>query len=125
MAKIVFKAIDATHSDPVVDARGCYKFGDPVDIFADHRDLGRSVKFPTFFVVSCPELEDPEEMKYLLRELTEQEAPDDETPPDTLRRKRYGFQLDQLPDQYRHELFATGYVEMPFYILEGVIEYKE
>ena len=129
MAKIVFKATDNTHSDPVVDARGCYKFGDPVDIFASHRNLGRSVCFPTFMIVDCPELEDPEEMKYLLHELTAQEGGTDEhgepTPPDTLRRKRYGFELDKLPSQYKHQLFGTGYVQMPFYILKGVIKYKE
>ncbi len=129
MAKIVLKATDNTHQDPIVDARGCYKFGDPVDIFASHKNLGSAVCFPIFFVIDCPELENPEYMKYLLNELTEQEAGVDgdghPLPPETLVRKRYGFELDNLPDQYKHQLFGTGYVEMPFYILERVIKYKE
>ncbi len=129
MAQIVFKATDNVHADPVIDARGCYKYGDPVDIFASDRSLGRSVCFPTFMIVDCPEMENPEYMKYLLQGLTEQTSEVDgeghPTSPDTIRRKRYGYNLHLLPSEYKNQLFGTGYVEMPFYILEGVKYFKE
>lgn len=35
MAELLIKAVNATHSDPAKDARGCYKRGDIVDVRPD------------------------------------------------------------------------------------------
>jgi hypothetical protein len=39
MAILLIKDRDATHADPVKDARGCYKRGDVVQVFEDDRVL--------------------------------------------------------------------------------------
>jgi len=123
MAKFLIKATDNYHTDPLVDARGCYKYGDPVVIYEDTQKLGRSESFPLFFCIQCSDVS-VDEVRHYLNSLTEQEKPNEESPPITLTRKRYGFKLDELPEQYKHTLFGTGYVELPFYILKEVINYK-
>lgn len=46
MAELLIKAIDATHSDPVKDARGCWKRGDVVAAFDDGHEWGRLEALP-------------------------------------------------------------------------------
>lgn len=43
---LVIKAVDATHPDPVKDARGCYKRGDIVAVVRDGAEVGRLVELP-------------------------------------------------------------------------------
>jgi hypothetical protein len=128
MAWILFKAVDNSNPDPIVDARGCYKFGDPVVVAPDTQKFGNTEGLPSFLRVRVEDTE-VDDIRHLLEDLSEQEAPLDNegqpTSPNTLIRKRYGFALDQLPTQYRDTLFATGVVELPLYILERVITHKE
>jgi len=46
MALFLIKATDATHADPVKDARGCYKRGDIVDVYEDSRHDGDLIANP-------------------------------------------------------------------------------
>lgn len=59
MAELLVKAIDATHSDPEKDARGCYKRGDVVVAFDDGHEWGRLEVLPPdkggkFVIVKLP-----------------------------------------------------------------------
>ena len=53
MAEILVKAINATHSDPDKDTRGCYKRGMPVNIGEDGTDWGQGTK-GAFVVLKIP-----------------------------------------------------------------------
>ena len=59
MAELLIKAVDATHSDPAKDARGCYKRGDVVVAFEDGHQWGRLESLPPekggkFVIVKIP-----------------------------------------------------------------------
>lgn len=54
MAELLIKAIDANHTDPVKDQRGCYKHGDPVLVMPDGHTWGRCEGFPLFWRVRVP-----------------------------------------------------------------------
>lgn len=54
MAELLVKAVSATHSDPVTDARGCYKVGDPVLVMPDGHPWGAEEGLPKFWIVKVP-----------------------------------------------------------------------
>jgi len=56
MAEILFKAIDANHSDPIKDLRGCYKIGYPVVVMPDDHEWGNEERLPKFVIIKCPEV---------------------------------------------------------------------
>lgn len=54
MAELLIKAIDATHSAPAKDARGCYKRGDPVVVMPDGHAWGTREALPKFVLLKVP-----------------------------------------------------------------------
>ena len=54
--ELLVKAIDALHSDPDKDRRGCYKKGYPVVVMPDGQTWGREECLPKFVIVKCPEV---------------------------------------------------------------------
>lgn len=54
MTSILIKAVDASHPDPIEDARGCHKRGDPVVVMPDHHVWGRLETIPKFWRVRVP-----------------------------------------------------------------------
>lgn len=65
MCEILIKAIDATHSDPIKDKRGCYKIGMPVVVMDDNHVWGNAEKWPTFFVLKIPMVTKDKVLKYI------------------------------------------------------------
>jgi len=65
MAKFLIKAIDANHSDPTKDARGCYKRGDIVAVMPDDHEWGSSECSPKFVKINIPDLDHINAKKYL------------------------------------------------------------
>lgn len=66
MAEFLIKAIDATHSDPEKDKRGCYKRGDFVVVMPDGHEWGKEERLPKFVVVKIPGLSVETAKKYIL-----------------------------------------------------------
>jgi len=54
MSEILIKATDARHRDPLEDARGCYKRGDPALVMPDGHPWGRLETLPRFWRVRVP-----------------------------------------------------------------------
>lgn len=54
MSEILIKARDAHHPDPVEDARGCYKRGDPVLVMPSGHTWGSLETIPRFWRVRVP-----------------------------------------------------------------------
>jgi hypothetical protein len=54
MAELLIKAVDATHSDPAKDSRGCYKRGDPVVAMPDGHSWGVREGLPKFVLLKVP-----------------------------------------------------------------------
>ena len=128
MAQILVKALDSHHVDPIVDKRGCYKFGDPVVVTDDDHKWGSAECIPQFLILKCTDTT-LDDIRHLLDPLTTQtqelDADSNPLPPETLTRKRYQFDFSLLPEQYHTELFACGSVELPYYVLETAIVYKD
>ncbi len=66
MAELLIKAIDATHSDPAKDQRGCYKRGDIVLVMPDGHEWGKEERLPKFVVVKISGLSVEAVKKYIL-----------------------------------------------------------
>jgi len=54
MGTLLIKAVDSRHRDPVKDARGCYKRGDPVLAMPDGHRWGRLETLPRFWRIRVP-----------------------------------------------------------------------
>ena len=50
MCEILVKAVDAAHSEPVKDQRGCYKSGGIVAVMPDGHEWGKEECLPKFYV---------------------------------------------------------------------------
>lgn len=128
MAQILVKIAESVNADPVIDKRGCYKYGDPVVVTDDEHKWGRSECLPSFVILKCKDV-NVDDINHLLDSLTKQTSELDSdgnpTSPDVLTRKRYNFNFELLPAQYKNQLFANGSVTLPFYILETVLINKE
>jgi len=108
MAELLIKAIDATHSDPTKDARGCYKRGDIVDIRPNGFGWGRLEALPPadggkFVIVRINDVS-PAQVRNFVRTRWQTEADgNDET-----RRRRIRIDADLLPANVRNTLHTTG-----------------
>lgn len=54
MAEVLVRAVDNTHSDPVIDAVHCFKAGDVVFVAEDGHSWGSKEALPDFYVVKLP-----------------------------------------------------------------------
>lgn len=64
MAEILIMAINKTRSDPDLDARGCYKLGDIVEIFEDGKMQDPPAESP-FILVRIPGVAKTRLLKYI------------------------------------------------------------
>jgi len=94
MAEFLIKASDNTHSDPIKDARGCYKKGDIVDVRPDGFRWGREEGPPKFYIVKMPDLKVEDARKYM-QPLFSQEL-NKEGWFDKLRRRQYQIDVTTL-----------------------------
>lgn len=82
--ELLLKAIDATHSDPVKDKKGCYKKGDIVEVREENSQYGKKECLPKFLVVNV--LGTMAQWKYLMKpEINEDEM---------ITRRRYNYDFD-------------------------------
>jgi hypothetical protein len=65
MAEILVKATNATHLDPVKDARGCFKRGMPVALVNDGHQWGSAEALPHFVILKFPLVDKSKLLKYL------------------------------------------------------------
>ena len=54
MARLLIKAIDASHADPAIDRSSCYKRGDVVVVMEDDHEWSGAEGLPNFLQVDCP-----------------------------------------------------------------------
>ncbi len=67
MAEVLIKAVDAVHSDPDKDRRGCYKKGYPVNVCPDNHPWGNEERLPRFVVLKIPDAT-VSEVKHFIQE---------------------------------------------------------
>jgi hypothetical protein len=113
MAELLIKAIDATHSDPATDKRGCYKTGMIVEIRPDGCLYGASEGLPKFFIVKIPLV--PVNHPLLIRLTNHQKQqdgflPNSATVPNwlILRRRKCWLQYGNIPVGAQNKLATTG-----------------
>lgn len=124
MAELLICARDATHADPDVDRRACYKRGDPVTVQPDGHPWGRKEGLPRFMVVKVPGVS-VEQMRGLIEEQSEDDdgaaAPEvliprpwglEALPSKAFRRRRWRFMVDSVPQKFRRALAESGVATM-------------
>lgn len=109
MADILIKAVDVTHSDPIKDARGCYKRGDVVEAFEDGKIQDPFPGSP-FVLVRVTGLSKAVADKYI--EST-----------DTLRRK-FKIRIDDVPTAIKQELTTNRVVTVTLAQIKSFIRNK-
>lgn len=113
MAEILIKARNATHPDPEVDRRGCYKRGDPVVVHEDGHVWGAKEGLPNFVVVKIPGVA-ASKVRALMESQTEDDAgtplQDENGAPRAFRRRRWRVLVDNIPSAIRNQLLTTGSV---------------
>lgn len=92
MARLLIKATDAKHVDPVVDKAGSYKRGDVVAIMPDGHTWGGAEGLPNFLQVDTPQSVEA------IQHLTESafDLPNDFENRKTISRRRYSVDLSLL-----------------------------
>lgn len=102
MAELLIKTTDNTHADPVKDRRGCYKRGYPVVVMPDGHGWGNEERLPWFWIVKLPMI-DPALIKEYIAEWR-----DTGNLEQTLQRRRWQLQVEQLPAAALDILTTTG-----------------
>lgn len=108
MCEIIVKAIDATHSDPDKDRRGCYKKGYPVAVYPDGTVWGNEERLPKFVIIKIPgvPVDNPTVQKFVYPELSDTPNEDGSYP--TYRRRLWKLRWDDLPIGARNKLASDG-----------------
>jgi hypothetical protein len=111
---LLVKDSDATHSDPVIDQRGCYKRGDVVQVFAGDTpcQIPPAPPFWGLLVVGIPKgkAEKYEQMGYTDQVLD--------------RRRLFGVVYDTLPTAVKTSLTTTRYAVVQWSSLHGAMRNK-
>lgn len=114
MAELLIKAIDATHSDPGKDFRGCYKRGDIVQVRPDGFAWGRLELLPPAdggkFVVLKITGVTPAQVRNAIRNRwgIDPDSEDEDQAIGPVRRRRIRIDADLLPANVRQTLNQTG-----------------
>src|SRR5574339_729768 len=104
---LLIKDSDATHIDPAKDLRGCYKRGDPVEVFPGTKAIVLPPA-PPFYVVRITNVTYAQAVKF-------QDAWVDRTDPQNpvrVRRRLYACEINNLSTPLRNELLADRYIEV-------------
>lgn len=94
------KAVDATHSDPVKDVRGCYKRGDVVVVMPDGHEWGNEERLPKFVVIKIPGL--------AIADVQHLCDPSRDAAGERTRRRRWNINQNGLPGPVRSALAADA-----------------
>lgn len=111
MAEFLIKAIDATHSDPEKDARGCYKRGDIVVVMPDGHEWGKCECLPKFVIVKIPGLDHEQAKKY-----TEEH--------EGVARRKFRLLVDNVPPSIKKQLRNEGVVSVPWSQVKSFVQNK-
>ncbi len=105
MAELLIKAIDATHADPDIDRRGCYKTGDVVVVREDGHEWGALERPPIFRVLRLPGVPAAD-----VEDLAAEQIEDDNgvVQSDTFRRRAWRLDMERLPAAARAALERDG-----------------
>ena len=122
MCEILIKAIDAKHSDPAKNERGCYKRGDIVVVMPDGHQWGSEEGLPRFVRVKIPGL-DPETVKHII------EPHQDTTDPDPknwvmLARRKWRVLVDDVPQGIIDQLRDNGEVTVTVNQIRNFVKNK-
>ena len=114
-------ARSASHPDPVKDARGCWKRGDPVVVEEDGHAWGARERLPRFVVIKIPGVPAARLRAYL--------AEDTEQDPFLLervrrRRRLWRVLVDDVPAGIRASLRNTGEVSVTWTQLRQYVQDK-
>jgi hypothetical protein len=110
MAEILIKAVDAVHSDPEKDRRGCYKRGMPVVVQPDGHQWGSAEGLPNFVVLKLPGVPVKKARKFIDQDMIDDGLEEDGITPKkvTYRRRLWQIQWNDLPVGARNKLLADG-----------------
>ena len=122
MAEILVKAMDATHSDPVKDLRGCYKRGNIVDVRKDGFEWGKEEGLPKFVKVKIPGLAVSTVKQFMDSEMGDGFIIPLET---TIRRRKWNILVDDIPAQIKQTLQTTGEVAVTLTQIRNYIKNKQ
>ena len=112
MCEILIKAIDAEHPDPIKNARGCYKKGDPVVIFEDGHEWGKEEGLPKFWVLKIPGVP-ADLLKHLILPQTIARIDTDGVErQEIITRRLHKLDLKTLAIWIKNSLYAKGVVKM-------------
>lgn len=117
MAEILVKAVDATNPDPVKDAAGCYKRGDPVVIMPDGHPWGREEGLPKFWIVKVPGATVAQLQQYVDALL----AADGET---RVRRRAWSLDTARMSGGVRNTLNNTGTITVTLTQVQNFLQRK-
>jgi hypothetical protein len=112
MAELLVKAVNATHSDPTKDARGCYKRGDVIGVAPDGWSWGTLEKLPPaqggkFVVVKITDVTRAQVINWVRNNWgfnTDNPAPN----LISIARRRLQLAVDLMPNNVRNTLNTTG-----------------
>lgn len=115
MAEVLVKAVSVSHTDPVKDARGCYKVGDPVVVMPDGHVWGVSEGLPNFWIVKVPGATVAELEGYLVSILAGSVI---------TRRRRWFADTSKMTGGVRNTLLTTGVISVPLTTVQAFMTNK-
>lgn len=123
MAEVLVFAVNKTHPDPIKDAVGCYKRGDPVIVRPDGHTWGIRETIPPrnggqFVIIKIPGAPVSKVEKYILPQK------DDLEPTRDQRRRLWRVVVDELPAAVRNQLRDTGTYTATWTQIRNFIENK-
>lgn len=109
MAEILIKAVDATHSDPDKDRRGCYKQGMPVVVQPDGHQWGSAEGLPNFVILKLPGIPVDKVQKFIDQDVVDNGVDGEGRPiRETYRRRLWKIDWASLPAGARNKLLNDG-----------------
>lgn len=106
MAYLLIKAVDAVHTDPDTDRRGCYKRGMIVEVREDNAPRGTSEALPLFVRINVPLVPAEKIRKYMEPEFAALPTAE----PEVYRRRRWQIRWADLPLAARNKLQTQGFL---------------
>lgn len=113
MALFLIYGKNNTHSDPLKDARGCYKMGDIVEVLDDSKhdgDLVANPIAPPFYLVRITGVTKAQAEKYMAPYIDPATVGTDS--PVTLRRRLHNVEVASIPAVIKNKLLADRYVSV-------------
>lgn len=121
MAEILVKAVDASHSNPDEDRRGCYKRGMPVVVREDGHEWGSMEGLPSFVVIKIPGVPASSVAKYVMVQNSDIADLDGLFP--MYRRRIWQIRWADLPLAARNKLLSTGTLTIKAGTYSGSYDY--